>query len=241
MIALLKKIYRKFKNIVRTNAKPYDFNKSNPLGDNGERVDIALTEKVNFNKLDIYQKNHWKRYEFAETCVKKEDVVGDFACGTGYGSILLASKANKVIGADINALVISKIKDRYKNVNNVQFMEADLLELSYDTYFDTIVSFETLEHFKENDIQKLLLSFSKALKSNGRLIFSTPYMQEDSETAIKAGFHQTFYINEKKISLWLHQAGFSVKSYNYQNYDTHFIKQYLEKKEFIVGVAVKNN
>ena len=120
-------------------------------------------------------------------------------------------------------------------------MEDNLLDISYDAYFDTIVSFETLEHFKEIDIQRLLLSYSKALKSNGRLIFSTPYMQEDSEAAIKAGFHQTFYMDEKKISLWLHQAGFSVNSYYYQNYDTHFIKKDLEKKEFIVGVAIKYN
>lgn len=241
MMSVLTKVYRKIKEILGTSVKPYDFNKSNPLGDKGERVDIELKGKIIFDKLDIYQKNHWKRYEFAETFINDTDVIGDFACGTGYGSILLAEKAKEVCGADINAHVINKIKERYTHIRNVNFIEADLLNLSYDKYFDTIVSFETVEHFKEADIEKLLLVFKKALKPGGKIIFSTPYMQEDSEAATKAGFHQTYYIDEEKISSWLKQAGFSIESFNYQNYDTHIIEGILQKKEFIIGVANKNN
>jgi 2-polyprenyl-3-methyl-5-hydroxy-6-metoxy-1,4-benzoquinol methylase len=43
---------------------------------------------------------HWHRYHFAAPLVSGLDVL-DVACGEGYGSALLASRATKVIGADI--------------------------------------------------------------------------------------------------------------------------------------------
>lgn len=97
-----------------------------------------------------------------------------------------------------------------------------------------------LEHFEEVDIKKLLFIYSRALKENGKLIFSTPYMQEQSEQAVSAGLHLTYYTNEEKIFNWLKLSGFSVLTFQYQNYDTHIIKHNLKKKEFIIGVANKN-
>lgn len=243
MLILFKKVIRKIKKTFSKTLAPaaYDFNKSNPLGDNGERVDIQLTENLNFDELDMYQKNHWKRYEFAKESINTNDVCGDFACGTGYGSVLLAEKAKSVTGADLNAKVITAITSRYKDYQNVCFLNEDLLKLKFTNEFDTIISFETLEHFKEKDIKDLLIIFYKAIKKNGKLIFSTPYMQEQSEAAVKAGFHLTFYINEEKIFNWLKEAGFNIESIQYQNYDTHQIVNCLEKKEFIVCVAQKNN
>ena len=242
MLTLLKKIYCKIKMKLSDDIEvtAYDFNTSNPLGDNGERVDIQLNGKINFDNLDKYQKNHWKRYEFAKEIISINDICGDFACGTGYGSILIADKASAVVGADLNAKVIETIKERYNTYTNVNFLNENLLNLSYTNYFDNIISFETLEHFKEADLKKLLLIFYKAIKEKGKLIFSTPYMQEESEAAINAGFHFTFYINEEKIFNWLQEVGFSIESIQYQNYDTHHISGSLQKKEFIVCVAGKN-
>lgn len=234
VILFLKRI---FKNNRKTES--YDFNKSNPLGDNGERVDIQLNKSVDYDKMDIYQKNHWKRYEFAKEIINTNDICGDFACGTGYGSILIADKASTVIGADLNSLVIEKIQERYSSFKNVHFLNENLLNLSYTDYFDSIISFETLEHFNEGDIEKLLLFYCKALKENGRLIFSTPYLQEQSEEAMKMGFHLTFYINEEKIKKWLKEAGLNLNFVKYQNYDSHLIESNLEKKEFIICVAGK--
>ena len=222
-------------------AEIYDFNKSNPLGGNGERVDIQLqySPDVDFSKLDMYQQNHFRRYEFAKEMVKQGDVCGDFACGTGYGSVMISGKAKEVIGADLDKVVIDAIRERYAAKKNVKFLNENLLNLSYNNYFDTILSFETIEHFTEEGIGLLLKIFAAALKKNGQLIFSTPYMQERSEAAMKLGFHLTFYINEVKIKNWLNEAGFKVELYRYQNYDTQSIEIELEKKEFIICIANK--
>jgi 2-polyprenyl-3-methyl-5-hydroxy-6-metoxy-1,4-benzoquinol methylase len=236
---VIKTIFSKIKRIFTTKEAPYNFNKSNPLGGNGERVDIQLSKTLNYDKLDVYQKNHFKRYEFAKQFIKENEICGDFACGTGYGSVLIASKAKEVIGADINAEVVQKISLRYKGIDNVSFIHKNILELDYENKFDTILSFETLEHFEEENIIKLLAIYNRALKNKGRIIFSTPYMQENSEEAIKMGFHFTFYINEDKIKSWCEKTAFNIETFNFQNYDTHHIEEELNNKEFIICIASK--
>ncbi|MFH1822835.1 MAG: class I SAM-dependent methyltransferase [Patescibacteria group bacterium] len=210
------------------------------LEGNGERVDIKYQKEIPFDKLDLYEKSHFRRYEFARDYITADSVCGDFACGTGYGSMMLAEKSKKVIGVDLNSEVIKKIKERYINTNNVEFVCSNLLDLQYSLEFDTIISFETIEHLMEDDIIKLLKIFNKASKPDGNLIFSTPYMQERSENAINLGFHQTFYINEEKIQQWLDTAGFTIECFKYQNYQTHLIQETLDPKDFIISVAKKN-
>lgn len=239
MIKIVKRVYRRIKNLFSVKEEIYDFDKSNPLGGKGERVDIQLQEKFDFEKMDMYQKNHFRRYEFAKDIINEGDVCGDFACGTGYGSVLISDKANKVIGADLDSHVISVIKERYNEKKNIVFLNENLLNLEYVEVFDTIMSFETIEHFVEEDIKQLLNIFARSLKDKGQLIFSTPYMQEKSEAAMKMGFHLTFYIDENKITSWLMEAGLKLESIKYQNYDTHKIQSDLEKKEFIICVARK--
>ncbi len=241
-MSFLTRAYRKVKRLLSGNpGSPAvsDFNKANPLGGNGERVDIQLHKGADFDGMDMYQKSHWKRYEFAKEMVEIDEVCGDFACGTGYGSILISDKAKSVIGADLNSVVVAEISERYKENRKTRFLNENLLNLSFEDHFDTIVSFETLEHFAENDIITLLRIFNKALKKNGRLIFSTPYMQEKSDEAIKMGFHLTFYIDTKRINSWLNDTGFSIETVNYQNYDTHLLSNDLEKKDFLICVARK--
>lgn len=239
MKRIIRGILRRIKKYFFIKEDVYDFNKSNPLGGNGERVDIQLQTGLKFDKLDIYQKNHLRRYEFAKEQIVAGTTCGDFACGTGYGSVLISDKANKVIGADLDSLVINTIQERYKEQSNVSFLNENLLNLNFENLFDTILSFETIEHFAEEDIKLLLKIFANALKKNGQLIFSTPYMQEKSEAAIKLGFHLTFYIDENKIENWLKEEGLKIESIHYQNYDTHLVKKELEKKDFIICVARK--
>jgi 2-polyprenyl-3-methyl-5-hydroxy-6-metoxy-1,4-benzoquinol methylase len=205
----------------------------------GERVDIWYKNRVDFDMLDIYQKSHYRRYEYALTVIKSNELCGDFACGTGYGSVMLAKKAQKVVGADINNEVITAIKERYKKVNNVEFINDDLLNISFNNEFDNVISFETIEHFPEDKILSLLQNFNKSLKSKGKLIISTPYMQERDAAALKLGHHLTFYINEEKINNWFSATGFEPLDFKYQNYETHGIKGDLEKKDFIICIAQK--
>lgn len=210
------------------------------LSGNGERVDISVVNgQIDTHGLDMYQTSHVYRYRYALEHIAEGATIGDFACGTGYGSILLSQKAKNVIGIDINSRVVTRIQKRYKDKDTVSFICADLLAINYSNTFDTIVSFETLEHLTKNNIRKLLSLYNRALTSHGQLIFSTPYMQQQTKEAMDLGFHLTFEINEKEISQWLKDAGFTVVSFAYQNYQTHTIEKELTAKDFIICIAQK--
>jgi len=205
----------------------------------GERVDIRYSRHVDFKKMDLYQKSHYRRYEFAQGFVTPYSICGDLACGTGYGSVMLSEVANKVIAVDINHEVITAIRRRYQRVHNIEFICASLMDLDYREYFNDIVSFETVEHFHEEEIGLLFEIFNRALVSGGQLIFSTPYMQPQSPEAMKMGFHKTFGITEKTVQSWLSRAGFLTETIMYQNYETHTIADHLEIRDFMICIARK--
>lgn len=212
---------------------------ASPLEDDGERVDIDMTKSVDFDKFNIYQKSHYNRYKFARGYVEEGFTVADLACGTGYGTVMLSEKAKKATGLDINNHVIEEIRRRYSEKLNVEFDCKSLLHIDYENLFDLIVSFETIEHFEEREIDDIFKKFNFALKPSGNIVFSTPYMQEMTPEAIEMGFHKTFYIDEKKINKWLSDSGLVIKEIFYQNYKTHAIDKNLEEKDFIICVASK--
>lgn len=212
--------------------------KKKKLDGDGERVDINYY-KMKYDHFDMYQKSHFHRYKFAQNYIQNTNTVGDFACGSGYGTMMLSEKAGNVIGADLNTEVISYITDRYGKEKKVLFLNKNLLDLEYEDHFDVIISFETVEHFAEEDIPVLFKIYNKALKKGGLLIFSTPYNQEKCENAIKMGFHLTFYIVEDTIKQWLSDTGFDLKRNYYQNYSKHDVVEELEQKDFIITVANK--
>ena len=108
-------------------------------------------------------------------------LVMDAACGTGYGTKLLAPYCDNIIGVDFNADAIKEAVRDY--VPHCQFMQANLLEANYGGV-DTIVSIETIEHFSKDDGARLLKNFNKWLHRKGQLIISTPYSLQSGPSPI---------------------------------------------------------
>lgn len=205
------------------------------LENGGERMDINFFN-MNYESFDMYQKSHYRRYEFSKSLVSPEDLIGDFACGSGYGTIMLSKVCKNVLGVDIDSITINEINKRYSEIENVSFECKNILDIDYNNQFDKIISFETIEHFSEEEITIVLEKFSNSLKENGKLIFSTPYNQEQSENSMK--FHKTFYIIEEKIEKLLNPF-FEVEEFYFQNYLTHDIEKSIEPKHFVICIASK--
>ncbi|MBL4772096.1 MAG: class I SAM-dependent methyltransferase [Alcanivoracaceae bacterium] len=134
---------------------------------------------------------HWHRYHFIKELVKGKKV-GDIACGEGYGSAILASSAESVIGVDIDEKTILAAQQKYNNIANLNYMKANALNVGLaDNVFDVIVSFETLEHLAEQE--QLICEFKRILKSDGVLIISTPdkevYSTDDN-------LHNEYHVKE---------------------------------------------
>jgi len=134
---------------------------------------------------------HWHRYHFAAPIVAGRDVL-DIACGTGYGSALLAQHAARVTGADLAQPAIDHARARYAAVPNLQFRQADCAALPFpDASFDAVVSFETLEHIAAQEA--FLDEVRRVLRPAGLLVLSCPNKVEYTD---KRGVPNEFHVRE---------------------------------------------
>ena len=128
------------------------------------------------NEREKLAQEHWARYLWANQFVK-DKIVLDIACGEGYGSNYMSASALKVVGADISSETIKYASSRY-NKDNLSFKEMSIDNISYpDSYFDIVVSFETIEHVDERTQDKAFKEYARVLKEDGLLIVSTPNTQ----------------------------------------------------------------
>ena len=119
---------------------------------------------------DLYQVEHKQRYDWASVYCKAKRVL-DVACGTGYGSAILAQTgAAQVVGVDIS---IGAIATNGKQPTRLALANGDACNLPFDDgTFDVVVSFETIEHLASPEL--LLAEISRALKPGGLCICSSP-------------------------------------------------------------------
>ncbi|MFC7062935.1 class I SAM-dependent methyltransferase [Halobacillus seohaensis] len=142
------------------------------LKDTGERVIPKEMDPMNNLLLE-----HIARYHFSELYVHGR--VLDLACGVGYGSAHIAKKRKKhideMIGIDICKDTIQYAIQNYYHPL-LEFQVGDILHADWVTeigQFDTILSFETIEHIPD---EKIFMShIHKLLKPGGTLILSTPF------------------------------------------------------------------
>ena len=114
---------------------------------------------------------HTIRYLFASQFTVSKTVL-DAACGSGYGSAILSeSGATKVVGIDYSSEAIEYCEKNYKN-ENLEFKKENCEKINLDTRFDVAVSFETIEHLKNQD--DFLTEIKRTLKHDGLFIVSTP-------------------------------------------------------------------
>lgn len=106
---------------------------------------------------------HLARYRFARERVGPGARILDLACGTGYGTRLLAAT-----GADISLEALRYARKRFP----ASYVAADALRLPFGRVFDAVVSFETLEHVR--DAGRFLEEVRRVLRPGGQLILSTP-------------------------------------------------------------------
>lgn len=138
-----------------------------------ERIDIipeTLDTGPGPNSDDENQ--HLARYRFAEEFVEGSTVL-DIACGTGYGSYLMArAGAAKVIGMDIPEEAISSCCTSFKHPN-LQFSVGSATELRERVdRIQVVVSFETIEHIDKPRL--FLQELTEIMSFDGTLLISTP-------------------------------------------------------------------
>lgn len=138
---------------------------------------------------------HWHRYAWCRQAVRGLQVL-DVACGEGYGTALLAQTALSVHGVDISAEAVAHAQIEYGHLGNAAFEQASATELPFpDAHFDAVVSFETLEHLREQE--RMLAQIRRVLKPGGFFIVSSPNKEVYSD---RRNFVNEFHVKELYFS-----------------------------------------
>jgi 2-polyprenyl-3-methyl-5-hydroxy-6-metoxy-1,4-benzoquinol methylase len=144
------------------------------LKNTGERIIPEYMKPTNIMLLE-----HIARYHFSIPYAKGR--VLDIACGVGYGTQLTAraikGSSTEIVGMDVDVDTITYAKGHYYHpLINYRVGDAIDPELPNKIgQFDTIISFETLEHVS-NEAQ-FLGNIFRMLKPGGIVVLSTPFGQ----------------------------------------------------------------
>ncbi len=132
------------------------------LTDGGERVDVG-DRPTTHTELD-----HLCRYQWAASRVRGRRVL-DVACGTGYGSELMARHAD-VVGIDNEPSAVEAARAR---VPSGSFLALSVPPIPQPEHsFDAVVTFETIEHIEDDG--GFIREIARLLRSDGCLLLSTP-------------------------------------------------------------------
>lgn len=115
---------------------------------------------------------HMAAYEFALPLANEKRVL-DYGCGSGYGSSLVASRALRVDGVDVDPESIAYAAGHYRGAN-LSFRLLDPAEgLPFaDGSFDLVLSFQVFEHVASPDLY--LKEIVRVLAPGGQLVLITP-------------------------------------------------------------------
>jgi ubiquinone/menaquinone biosynthesis C-methylase UbiE len=98
--------------------------------------------------------------------------------GCGYGAFILYALekgAKEVCGVEISKEDLKTAQNTISSPK-VRLFESSALNLPFpDNYFDTVVSFEVLEHIPKNTESQMFKEISRVLKKGGVLYLSTPF------------------------------------------------------------------
>jgi ubiquinone/menaquinone biosynthesis C-methylase UbiE len=130
-----------------------------------ERFDPATSSGT------LMDAEHRCRYWWAAQAASGKDVL-DAACGTGYGSLILAEvAARSVTGIDISAEAVNAAKETLGQSGTAVL--GDIAELPFeDDSFDLVVCLETVEHVA--DAAAVVAEFRRVLRDDGVLLVSSP-------------------------------------------------------------------
>jgi SAM-dependent methyltransferase len=114
---------------------------------------------------------HLARYRWACRFTRGAAVL-DAACGTGYGTEIVARDAARIQACDLAAEAVEEARRRVE-AENVRVDVGDVTRLpAADDAFDVYLSFETVEHVPDD--QAYLAEAARVVRPGGVFLCSTP-------------------------------------------------------------------
>ncbi len=136
-----------------------------PLILTGERTLPGIREE------NYWFQRHLVAYEYLLPLAEGRRVL-DLGSGEGYGTDLLASRAEEVLGVDLAPEAVYHARNTYKR-SNLRFLYGDIYDLEVDDdSFDLVCSLQVIEHLHEPE--RFMREARRVLKPGGLCVISTP-------------------------------------------------------------------
>jgi SAM-dependent methyltransferase len=138
---------------------------------------MDVTERLSLETVSehtLIACEHVHRYELAARLSEGARVL-DLACGTGYGSAILASRAKTVRGVDIDIATVEAAMRAIPGDLPVSFVASDAgayLRCLEPMDVDVVVCFEGLEHMR--DLERVVGELTRLADADVRIILSVP-------------------------------------------------------------------
>ena len=114
---------------------------------------------------------HLAAYLYARELARDRDVL-DAGCGVGFGTVMLAETARRVLGIDYSEAAVAEARAAYQRPN-LEFRQLDVYALpGLELRFDLITNFQVIEHLP--DPACFLAAVRAGLKPDGVLMLTTP-------------------------------------------------------------------
>jgi SAM-dependent methyltransferase len=138
---------------------------------------MDVTERLSLETIEsrtLLASEHVHRYELAAALCARARVL-DLACGTGYGSAILAEVAADVRGVDIDVATIEVARHALGDKPGISFAASDAsayLRRCEPGDIDVVVCFEGLEHLRELD--EAVNELARLARGGVKLVISLP-------------------------------------------------------------------
>jgi ubiquinone/menaquinone biosynthesis C-methylase UbiE len=138
----------------------------------GKPKGASPVERLPLDSMSPWWGEHRSRYRFAQPHVAGKRVL-EIACGTGFGSHMLAEAgAKSVVGVDVTVDAVAAASRAFASPH-VHFLQGDGTALPFaDDTFDVVTSFETIEHIPKYPV--FVKELRRVTTAGGHLILSTP-------------------------------------------------------------------
>ena len=208
--------------------------------------------------LDGIRRDHVARYEFAVRQLEGLGLHGarviDIACGVGYGSWIMATRARaRVLGIDAFVPAIDYARQHWSAgdpqypfaatkqdlwcAGTANYLCATAQEVEMPTEQDLAVCFETIEHLTEQDALILL----RKLRRSAKLLLASVPNEDEMPFGEGYAFHYRHY-TQRQFEALLNAAGWIVEAWFGQLDDRAPVTDCAVGRTLVVRcVAIKND
>ncbi len=173
-----------------------------------DRVDFStVTEGGSGDKGSLAQLvRAYSRYRFAGEFCSDKDVL-EVACGIGQGLGLLAKRAKRVVGLDVDEGNVVRARETYSGRASVELVVGDAEELPFpDRSFDVVILYEAIYYLAHPD--RFLREARRVLRPGGVVLVCTA--NKDLPDFNPGAFTHK-YFGPGELAALMDDGGFDVK------------------------------